>query len=513
MLLDSRDIERGIDVPVRLSLTEKLVLLRSLAYWLVRNGHTDVSTADAETRITAKLRSMGQIDVPPQTVFRHLLDRGGVLREPVPGQIDFVHRTFQEYLAAQAAVEEDDIGILTANAHLDEWREVVVLAAGHAHPAQRERLLDGILKKEPDEEERLKLDLVALACLETSPELNEQLRNEIEDRAGKLIPPRSFDEARVLAAAGEFVLDLLADTQAETPAATAATIRTIALIGGPGALELLTRYREAQDEEVVDELIEVRQRFDLAEFAERVLADLPIDYLLVGHPADLVGLEHIRCLKYLECDITEPDELDLAPLAGTSLESIRLTTGRSYGSTDIGTLAAIATLREITADVPTHGWARLAELPSLEYLRLSHIEDIGQLAELAPLRHLPALSLNWVSGLEDLQMLSFLDRPHALSFRRCLRLRDLETLRRWAGSLTELSFAECPDVDLSLLPALTGLRVLELVRTPVPDLRLVAGLGALRELRLHATSDIDLSPFSDRPDLKVTVTRPTQVFD
>ncbi|MEU0789528.1 NACHT domain-containing protein [Amycolatopsis sp. NPDC005961] len=533
MLLDSRDIERRIEATVRLSLTEKLVLLRSLAYWLVRNGHTDVPAADAEARVAAKLRSMGQIDVTPHTVFRHLVDRGGVLREPVPGRIDFVHRTFQEYLAAQAAVEEDDIGVLTANAHLDEWGEVVVLAAGHAHPAQRERLLDGILQWDADEQERLKLDLVALACLETSPELSERLRNEIEDRASTLIPPQTSDEAETLAAVGEFVLDLLADCEPETPEATAATIHAIALIGGPSALELLTRYRAEQDEAVVDELLDARQRFDPADYAERVLAGLPIDHLLVDDPADYAGLEHLRNLEHLECwgefpdgdlgfvrklprlrelEIGDPDGLDLSSLASTSLERIALT-GDSLHSTDVGPLAEIPTLRAVVAEVETHGWARLAELPDLQYLKLSIVEEIHQLAELAPLCHLPALALNQVLDLDDLHALSFLDRPSELSFEQCPGLQDIRALARWAGSLTELTFDRCLSVDLSLLPPLPRLRRLRLVDTPAPDLRFVSSLSALQELYLEGSKEFDLTSLPSRPDLKVQTIVQATLFD
>ncbi|MEU8631348.1 NACHT domain-containing protein [Amycolatopsis sp. NPDC048633] len=526
MLLDSRDIERRIETTVRLSLTEKLVLLRSLAYWLVRNGHTDVPLPDAEARVAAKLRSMGQIDVTPHTVFRHLLDRGGVLREPVPGRIDFVHRTFQEYLAAQAAVEEDDIGILTANAHLDEWREVVVLAAGHAHPAQRERLLDGILQWDADEKQRLKLNLVALACLETSPVLSERLRNEIEDRASTLIPPSNFEEAEALAAAGEFVLDLLADSAPETPGAVAATVRAIALIGGPGALELLTRYRDAQDQPVVDELAEARKRFDPAEFAERVLADLPIGYLFVGDPADLVGLEHLRHLEYLDCwfedghgdlsfarklprlkglEVGDSSGFDVRALVGTSLERITLTGDLFPESTDIGPLAEIPTLRTILAEVTTHGWARLAELPDLQDLKLSYLEDLDRFDELAALPFLPGLALDGVPELTDLRPLSFLDRPSGLSFRNCPRLRDVRALAGWAGSLTRLGFANCPEVELSVLPSLTKLEVLQFSDTPFPDFRVLSGLPALRHLALTGPEEIDLTPLAGRTGLEVLV--------
>ncbi|WP_290059660.1 NACHT domain-containing protein [Amycolatopsis solani] len=525
MLLDSRDVERRIEASVRLSLTEKLVLLRHLAYWLVRNGHTDATAAAAERRIEAKLRSMGQIEVTPRTVFRHLLDRGGVLREPVPGRIDFVHRTFQEYLAAQAAVEEDDIGILTANAHLDEWHEVVVLAAGHAHPTQRERLLDGILDWDVDEPRRLKLDLVALACLETSPELNERVRNEIEDRASTLIPPTTFEQAEALAATGEFVLDLLADCEPSDPDAEAATVHAIALIGGPGALELLSRYDGPQDAGVVDELLKARSRFEPAEFAERVLADLPIEYLFVGDPADLAGLEHVQQLEYLDCwfeephgdlgfarklpglkglEVGDPAGFDVRSLVGTSLERITLC-GDPPESTDLGPLAEIPTLRTILAEVDTHGWARLAELPNLEHLKLSDIEDVARLAELAGLSHLPGLDLDWAPDLEDLRPLSFLDRPSGLGFRNCPRLQDVDALFGWADSLTKLSFANCPAVDLTVLPSLTRLRLVQLMDTSMPDLGLLAGLDALRHLTLHGPDEIDLTPLAGRPDLEVHV--------
>ncbi|VVJ23087.1 Uncharacterised protein [Amycolatopsis camponoti] len=503
MLLDSRDIERRIEATVRLSLTEKLVLLRSLAYWLVRNGHTDVPIPDAEARVAAKLRSMGQIDVTPHTVFRHLVDRGGVLREPVPGRIDFVHRTFQEYLAAQAAVEEDDIGVLTANAHLDEWREVVVLAAGHAHPAQRERLLDGILQWDADEQERLRLDLVALACLETSPVLSERLRNEIEDRASTLIPPTTFAEADTLAAVGEFVLDLLADCEPETPTSTAATVHAIASIGGPGALELLTRYRRAEEKVVVDALVKARKRFDPAEFAERVLAGLPIQRLSIDDPADLAGLEHLSHLEHLRCwfveahsdlgfvrdlprlksvDVTDPGEFDLRPLVGTSLERLTLTGSMSTASTDLGPLAGIPALRTIEVVLKTHGWSRLAELPNLKRLKLSYL-DLDQLAELAPLRLVPELTLNQVFGIEDLSRLSFLNNPRRLRFENCPRLRDVHVLADWSRGLTELTFVNCPEVDLTVLPSLTSLRLLGLL-----------GVG-----------EIDLTPLAGRTDLIVIV--------
>ncbi|RSM43358.1 NACHT domain-containing protein [Amycolatopsis balhimycina DSM 5908] len=530
MLLDSRDIERRIEATVRLSLTEKLVLLRNLAYWLVRNGHTDVPAVDAEARIAAKLRSMGQIDVTPRTVFRHLLDRGGVLREPVPGRVDFVHRTFQEYLAAQAAVEEDDIGILTANAHLDEWREVVVLAAGHAHPAQRERLLDGILSWDAEEPQRLKLDLVALACLETSPELSERLRNEIEDRASTLIPPNSSDVADALAAAGEFVLDLLVGCEPE-PAQVPFLIHAAALIGGPAALDLIARHRRSNDPRVVSELLAADAQFEPEEYAERVLADSPLfdGYLSLYDPAKLVIVPRLRHLERLRCrftdgygrldfmrDLPRLDSLvvediagyDLPSLSGTGLTHLTLTGPPLRESTDLSPLAEVRGLRSIEARVATHGWPALAELPELKHLQLSWIHDAAELADLVPLTGLRSLSLSHVFRLDDLTPLEFLAAPTSLAFLSCKALEDVSLLTRWAAGLRWLRLIACPPADPAPIAELTNLRLLDLTATDLPDLALLSGLRHLEDLRLRDLRGMpELTPLADLGRLKkLTVT-------
>ncbi|MEV4050789.1 NACHT domain-containing protein [Amycolatopsis sp. NPDC049688] len=537
MLLSSRDVERRIEATVRLSLTEKLVLLRHLAYWLVRNGHTDATAGDTERRIAAKLRSMGQIDVTPRTVFRHLLDRGGVLREPVPGRIDFVHRTFQEYLAAQAAIEEDDIGVLTANAHLDEWREVVVLAAGHAHPAQREALLDGILSWDADEKRRLKLDLVALACLETSPELNEQLRNEIEDRAAALIPPKTFAEASALASAGEFVLDLLRDCDPEKPLSTAATVRAAALIGGPQALELLARYGSHQDPVVAMELVAARAQFEPAEFAERVLADSPLidGFLSITDPAMLAGLDRLRRLVGLRCsfddgygrlgfvrDLCRLESLevadiagyDLPSLAGTGLARLALTGPALPRSLDLTPLTEVRGLTSFEARVETHGWDALAELPELRHLQLSWIDDPERLAGLVPLAGLSSLSLSNAFRFTDLTPLTFLTAPVSLSFQGCQALTDVSLLGRWANGLQRLRLLACPAVDPAPVAELTELRLLDLTGVTLADSSLLSGLTRLEDLRLNTGHTVlDLTPLAGLRHLGKLTVRGTGVLD
>ena len=62
--------------------------------------------------------------------------------------------------------------MLVGAAHLDQWREVVVIARGHAFKLKREELLSALIKRgDEDTEHRDEIYLLAVACLQTSPEL------------------------------------------------------------------------------------------------------------------------------------------------------------------------------------------------------------------------------------------------------------------------------------------------------------------------------------------------------
>ena len=78
------------------------------------------------------------LGISGKDIRRLLVERSGMLREPFKGFIHFAHRTFQEFLAAQAVLNEDDIGVLVKNAYDDQWREVIILASGLSRQERRE---------------------------------------------------------------------------------------------------------------------------------------------------------------------------------------------------------------------------------------------------------------------------------------------------------------------------------------------------------------------------------------
>jgi hypothetical protein len=198
MLLDLRDAERGI--AGLLDVTAKTVLLSDLAWRLTLANRTELSRDKALELVSHKLLAMPDVDEKPAKILDHLMERSGVVRAPVPGRVDFVHRTFQEYLAASEATEEQHIDTLVGHAHLDTWRETIVMACGHAKRSQSRELLTAILDRADDEPRHARrLRLLAAACLETVTELDPEIRVRIDAViTDRLVPPRSIRETQSL---------------------------------------------------------------------------------------------------------------------------------------------------------------------------------------------------------------------------------------------------------------------------------------------------------------------------
>ena len=210
MLLSRRDQERDM-LPhddIRLTELPQIQLLQRLAYWLIRNNQAEMDRERAERLIADALPSLPAAASPGDAtaIHRHLLVRSGLLREPTLGTVEFVHRTFQDYLGAKAAVEDGDFGLLVRNAADSQWSDVIRMAVAHARPRERAGFLRDLLAAASDERTdpaaSTRIRLLALAGLEHATELDPQVRADVEEQAATLIPPRTVEEAADLASVG-----------------------------------------------------------------------------------------------------------------------------------------------------------------------------------------------------------------------------------------------------------------------------------------------------------------------
>ncbi|MGI5456774.1 NACHT domain-containing protein [Streptomyces sp. CA-249302] len=292
MLLVRRDRERDMTGP-ELSEEPQLQLLQRLAYWLIRNGRTELDRSRAESIIREVLPAVpaAQVLGDAEAVLRHFLIRTGLLLSPAPETIHFVHRTFQDYLGARAAVESGDFGLLVAQAWDDQWADVIRMAVAQARPRERAELLD-LLTDTSNKRARL----MALACLEHATELDPAVRRRVEESATPLLPPRTAKEATELAEeVGPLLLELLPGPEGLSDEEAEAVTATAALVGTDAAVPVLARFRGHAAERVRINLARAWERFDAKTYADEVLAHVDTSDFFVF----LTSAEHLSALPRL----------------------------------------------------------------------------------------------------------------------------------------------------------------------------------------------------------------------
>ncbi|QHC26141.1 NACHT domain-containing protein [Streptomyces sp. GS7] len=299
MLLSRRDRERDMRGPdgVELSDEPQIQLLQRLAYWLIRNGRTELDRDRAERLVADALPAVpaAASQGPAPAVFRHLLLRSGLLREPAPGSVDFVHRTFQDYLGARAAIEEGDFGLLVEHAADSQWEDVIRMAVAHARPRERADLLRELVTKGDGLEDpgaRLRVHLLAVACLEHATELDPGVREEVNSRAKAILPPRTREESELLAAAGPIVLELLPGPDGLEVDEAQEVVATAASIGSDAALECIKRFRYHPEITVRGQLSLHWPAFETGRYAEEIIRHVGTDvHITVTNPAELAALK------------------------------------------------------------------------------------------------------------------------------------------------------------------------------------------------------------------------------
>ncbi|MFF7332200.1 NACHT domain-containing protein [Streptomyces sp. NPDC008150] len=400
MLLVRRDKERAISVPEGLAPTEEaqVQLLQRIAYWLIRNGRSEAAQATAVRIIREKLPSMPQMAQPERAedVFQYLLLRSGLLREPSVGTVDFIHRTFQDYLGAKAAVEDEDLDLLAESGRDDQWEDVIGLAVGHARDRERGQLLQKLVElgdRTSNPKLRRRYHLLAAVALEHATTLDPAIRAAVTFRATELIPPETAGDAEHLAMAGDIVLSLLPGPEQLSPRQARATVMTIARIGGEAALEQLARFRQVPEREVRQEIADSWPYFDARSFAQVIFSGLPMDDLTlsVASPEQAACLGTLRRIPQLSLKGQLLTDDVVATVASLNVHALSITPSSAVSVT-LPSLARLDDLRRLTvkscdalADLSPLAEAGAEEL---DLHRLPHGADLGFLAGAARLRTL-----------------------------------------------------------------------------------------------------------------------------
>ncbi|WP_306939298.1 NACHT domain-containing protein [Streptomyces phaeochromogenes] len=310
MLLERRDRERELDHPdgLRIPYATQVQLLQKLAWWLIRNSRAEMDRSDA-LHIIGQAVPAVNLDGTAEDVYRSLLLRSGLLREPADGRVDFLHRTFQDYLGSRLAVQELDFDLLVNHSQHDDWEDVILLSVAHARPKEAEQVLRRLVGRSTSRGR-----LLAAAGLRYAAEVEPSARELVEEGVASLIPPRSIAEAEELGrAGGDLVLALLPGPETVDDRTAHYVVQAASHLGSEAALHFLTRFREHPSQEVQTALAACWPRFDRALYARDILAHLPQQRRVTVRGAEdlrtlrsLGGWEDIRILgAYRVEDLTE----------------------------------------------------------------------------------------------------------------------------------------------------------------------------------------------------------------
>ncbi|WAE65382.1 NACHT domain-containing protein [Streptomyces cavourensis] len=509
MLLVRRDTEREIVGVEGVDLTreEQTALLQRLAYWLIRNGLVEARQEEAVGLLTDWLRSMSQVRGALDQVFTHLLNRSGLLREPAPGSVGFVHRTFQDYLGAKAAVEARDFGVLVRHAHEDQWDDVVQMAVGHARPDERAVLLRGLLKRADAEPEHgHRLVLLAAGSLAHAPELDPGVREEVEERTAGLLPPVDVESVEELAKVGDLAVELLASMVEElAEREAAAVVQTATAVGSDVAYELVKQFREDDRGLVASAVSSAWKGFDTDLYAREVLAARAWEnsHLAVTTDAQLSALRHLPLLRNVHVTGNRPDLT--AVTERPDVEQVFVY--RNDHLSDVAPLAAMPRLREIGLSLcPQVRDIEPLVRPGVEWLSLAELHPALDPSPLARMRDLRYLALCHPFTMESVGELPVCEQVTGLELLWQTRYMNLEGLEQWTG-LRELTLYGATHFrQLSGMRPLHGLSKLRLLSMPELDLRLLSPFTALTELLLSPSSLASgLEPLTELPFLETLV--------
>lgn len=520
MLLGQRDHRRRIADPegIELDVEESTQLLQRIAVWLVREGQSEFTRGQALRQLGRALTGMDRVrpQGPPEQILTHLLNRSGLLQERADGAYQFIHRTFQDYLAAKELVEDDHLNELLRHADEEPWQDVVLLAAGHCGRRELATLVQGLLDAgfyySENTADRAHLHVLAALCAEHAVWLDEVVSQRVRQRTAALFPPADEDQVEALSRLGEAALEFLPDPE-NLPADHPSVRRVIQLLGRIGGQAAVPRARAwaLARPDLGHEFIRDWSNFPPDEYASEVLeiCRLAGDFVLVSrkHVSYLPRLTDIdqvlmrgdiseaefrkafeaHCLTRLGFDDNQLIS-DLGVVASSVPDLVLLHLSRCSAIQDFDALMDFAALDSL--GLYHCGPARLDELPALPrviYLSM-HCDSPISLEGLACWESLTSLALSRPASFTDVAaelrahagivLLKLASAPSAADCRAAGPVPSVEHL-----TLDNLDDGEC----------------LPLLRQTFP---------ALRSLTLHnaaASTPADLMQLRNWPGLVLTV--------
>lgn len=450
MLLHQREAETlnlsGFPAAYReLTYVQKKRIVQTLAHDMVLNGRSVLEKEDVLHKVGEALERMGRATADAESVLSGLIERSGMLRETSPGEIDFIHNTFKEYLAAEVFAERRDDGLLARNALDPAWQQVLIFTATKGEQQFVEKLIEQLLvtdeegtatapsrrrggRKRVLPKHTRQRGIMALRLRAAALELRPELRQKIDALQQQLFPPATVAEAEVLAASGDAVVPFLRYEPSAPAQKVVACVRTLRLIDSPASKAALRAYAQDRRWKVAAELARVLPPLEIRIIRQALEKDDGLPWSIkmaifdLGLSADPEVQQTFKRLRVLDLSFTRIQTLAHFTMF-ESLQNLRLD---DTPVQDLKPLASLTSLKSLSlSGTLVHDLTPLASLTSLQYLdlRRTPVQDLTPLASLTSLQHLD-LSGTPVQDLKPLASITSLQYLHLMG----VRTQDLTPL-------------------------------------------------------------------------------------
>ena len=509
LMLLKRDEKREVDVSdyglKKLRPKSSRAFLASLAFWMMENDVATIGRADAE-------RILNKAGYDGAKLATYLSERTGILQQQALDEFDFIHRTFQEFLAAQHIVEDHRVKpVVRQFADKSEWRETICLLAGYARAEDQARLLEVLFDlAEQEQEQARSLHLLAWEFWELLDTPATAATTWVEKHVAALLGENAFLSLSSTQVSDLKPLQSLTNLQSlDLRNTQVSDLKPLQSLTNLQSLDLSST--QVSDLKPLQSLTNLQSLYlmntqvsDLKPLQS--LTNLQSLYLMNTQVSDLKPLQSLTNLQSL--DLRNTQVSDLKPLQSlTNLQSLDL---MNTQVSDISPLAEMISLHKLTLTLNTKDISnllpQLVQLQNLK-LRVVKVEDPKPLQSLTNLQSLDLMNTQ-VSDLKPLQSLTNLQSLD-LSSTQVSDLKPLQSLT----NLQSLYLSSTQVSDLKPLQSLTNLQSLDLMNTQVSDLKPLQSLTNLQSLDLRNTQVSDLKPLQSLTNLQSLYLMNTQVSD
>lgn len=221
MLMDARDNQRKIDGNIYKSLpsldySKKRKILEEMSYWMMNGNVSSESKSNVIEYLGHLLKDTNILfenkrEYSTQEVLNYLIERSGIIREPEEGVIDFVHKTFMEFLAVKTICRNCEWNVLVREACNVNWKETIIMCFREMGKENIARVLGKLVYEGEFKGDDRYILMASLGASNAVFLPNNEIKKEIDAKIKKMIPPKKSDLSEI-SQAGTYLLPFLKDS-------------------------------------------------------------------------------------------------------------------------------------------------------------------------------------------------------------------------------------------------------------------------------------------------------------